>query len=91
MKQVYDKAKDLLLDYLKKFADGKPVGKTIHLSWYDRLCDDFVTQTFTLERVSLEGGEVLVSICDWEGYREEDYARDFSLDEIVEIIKAVDK
>lgn len=90
-KQVCDEAKKLLLDHLKKFASGEPIREVVHLSWYDRLCDDYVTQEYTLERVFLEDGQVLVAICDKDGDREEDYARDFSLDEIVEIIKAVDK
>lgn len=78
MEKIYDNVKALLLNHLKKFADNKTVGKTVHLWWYD------------LERVFIEDGEVLVAFRDNDGDYEECYARDFSLDDIVEIIKAVD-
>lgn len=90
MEKIYDNVKALLLNHLKKFADNKPVGKTVHLWRYDALFEECVTQTFTLERVFVEDGEVLVALRDNDGDYEECYARDFSLDDIVEIIKAVE-
>lgn len=90
MEKIYDNVKAQLLNHLKKFADNKPVGKTVHLWCYDGMFEEYVTRTFILERVFIEDGEVLVAFRDNDGYYTEDYARDYSLDDIVEIIKAVD-
>lgn len=91
MEKIYEEAQALLLNYLKKFADDKPINKRVCLKWYDDLFEQYVTNILTLERVFIEDGEVLVAFRDNDGDYAEDYARDYSLDDIVEIIKIAEE
>lgn len=90
-KAVYEQAKSLLLDYLKKVAPGadKTINRSIALCRFDYDFDEEIVDHVTLKKVFVEDGDVLIGIVDGGDYME-DYASGFSLDDIKTVIEAIE-
>lgn len=61
-------------------------GKTIGMTTYDSVCDDFYTSPYTVKRIFVKDGAVLVKMSDHDGDEEENYLHDFGLGDIEQIV-----